>query len=71
MAATRHTGGSALHFTFYLVKTALRGKQDALTFDAAPAPDSGNPVASGGVYRAIQSALGDLDAVLADIVGGG
>lgn len=71
MAVKPHTGGSALYFAFYLVKTALKGKQAALTFDAAPTPDSGNAVTSGGVYRAIQNALGNLDAILADIVGGG
>ncbi len=71
MAVKRHTGGNALYFAFYLVKTALKGKQAALTFDAAPTAGSGNAVTSGGVHRAIADALGDLDAILADVVGGG
>ena len=31
----------------------LAGKQDVLTFDATPVPESNNPVKSGGVYSAI------------------
>ncbi len=71
MAVQQHMGGSALAFAFRLVKTALADKQETLTFDAAPAEGSGNAVTSGGVYRAIRDALGDLDAILADVVGGG
>lgn len=40
--------------------TALSGKQDKLTFDSAPTAGSTNPVTSGGVYDAIQSAGGSV-----------
>ncbi len=40
------------------VYTALAGKQDELTFDAAPVQGSSNPVTSGGVYQAIATAQG-------------
>ncbi len=35
------------------LKTDVAGKQDELTFDAAPTADSTNPVTSGGVYTAL------------------
>ena len=38
------------------VDDGLSGKQATLTFDAAPTQNSTNPVTSGGVYTAIQSA---------------
>lgn len=42
--------------------TALQeGKQDALTFDSTPVEGSTNPVTSGGVYDAIQTATPSID----------
>ena len=35
------------------IRTAMNGKQDALTFDSAPTGGSDNPVTSGGVYTAL------------------
>ena len=52
---TTHTGNGDIHVTA-AQKTAWSAKQNALTFDAAPTANSANPVTSGGVYTAIQSA---------------
>lgn len=46
-------------------ETALAGKQDTLTFDAAPTEDSDNPVTSGGVFTALD---GKQDALTFDAV---
>ena len=40
----------------YATKGALNLKQDALTFDLSPQPNSRNPVWSEGIYEAIQNA---------------
>ena len=52
---TTHTNNGDIHVTA-AQKTAWSAKQNALTFDAAPTSGSSNPVTSGGVYTAIQSA---------------
>lgn len=54
-AWTSHAGSTDLHVTA-AQKTEWSAKQNALTFDAAPTANSTNPVTSGGVYTAIQSA---------------
>ena len=41
------------------VNHAVDGKQDKLTFDQSPTPNSANPVTSGGVYAALQASGGD------------
>ena len=41
------------------VNQAVDGKQDKLTFDQTPTPNSTNPVTSGGVYAALQASGGD------------
>lgn len=46
-------GSAAIAALIHKTKSALRGKQDALTFDAAPTADSANPVTSGGVKAAL------------------
>lgn len=48
-------GSAALTVLIGNIKTALRGKQDALTFDAAPTANSANPVTSGGVKAALDA----------------
>ena len=53
-----------------IIKGELAEKQSTLAFDSAPTEGSSNAVTSGGVYTAIQEALGGLDTVLAGIVGG-
>lgn len=47
---------NATYATKDALTTGLSGKQDALTFDAAPTASSQNPVMSGGVYSAIEAA---------------
>lgn len=37
------------------IRTAMNGKQDALTFDSAPTSGSTNPVTSGGVHTALSA----------------
>ena len=54
-AWTNHAGNTDVHVTA-AQKTEWSAKQSALTFDAAPTSGSTNPVTSGGVYTAIQSA---------------
>lgn len=54
-ALTTHTGNGDIHVTA-AQKTTWSNKQNALTFDSAPTSGSTNPVTSGGVYTAIQSA---------------
>lgn len=49
------TGSAALAALIGNIKTALRGKQDALTFDTAPTANSANPVTSGGVKTALDA----------------
>lgn len=52
-------------------KTTWNGKQDALTFDAAPIENSTNPVTSGGVYTAIaaiQQTIGNINTVLEEVL---
>lgn len=70
MSAKKLAGQGALTALVQIVKGELAGKQEKLTFDSAPTAGSSNAVTSGGVYTAIQEALGGLDAVLAGIVGG-
>lgn len=55
-AAGAASGVSAL-------QTAVSGKQDTLTFDTTPLSGSNNPVTSGGIYNALQSATVQTDAV--------
>lgn len=47
------------------VNNALKGKQEKLTFDATPTQGSTNPVTSGGIYSAIQSATGEKEVFIA------
>ena len=48
-------GSAALGALIAKIKAALRGKQDALIFDAAPTANSTNPVTSGGVKTALDA----------------
>ena len=48
-------GSAALAALIAKIKAALRGKQDALIFDAAPTANSTNPVTSGGVKTALDA----------------
>ena len=61
--ATADASGNNIVNT-YATKTeltnGLAGKQNALTFDSAPTSGSSNPVTSGGVFSAINSAGGQL-----------
>jgi hypothetical protein len=43
------------------IPTIIANKQDKLTFDENPTQDSGNPVYSGGVWRAIDTAKKDIN----------
>ena len=45
------------------LQTAMSGKQDTLIFDTTPINGSTNPVTSGGIYNALQSASIATDAV--------
>ena len=51
-----HTGNTTVHITA-AERTKWNGKQDKLTFDAAPTANSTNPVTSGGVYTALANKL--------------
>ena len=53
-------GSTALAELISKTKAALRGKQDALTFDAAPTAGSANPVTSGGVKTALDALAGQI-----------
>jgi hypothetical protein len=44
--------------------TLLNGKQDTLTFDNVPTPNSNNPVKSGGVYSANKTLSDAIEAIL-------
>lgn len=46
-------GSAAIAELIHKTKAALRGKQDALHFDAEPTANSTNPVTSGGVKDAL------------------
>ena len=62
---------SAHKFVTAADKTTWNGKQDALTFDAAPTENSTNPVTSGGVYTAIaaiQQTIGNINTVLEEVL---
>lgn len=48
-----NTGGTAPDIA--ALETKIDAKQDKLTFDTVPTPDSTNPVTSGGVYTDIDS----------------
>jgi len=48
-------GSTAIAALIEKIKAALRGKQDALTFDTAPTANSTNPVTSGGVKDALDA----------------
>lgn len=52
MALTEHAQDEGIHVTAE-EKSAWSGKQNALTFDDAPAAGSVNPVKSGGIYTAL------------------
>jgi hypothetical protein len=52
-----HTGASDIHVTA-ADKSTWNGKQNALTFDAAPTAGSTNPVTSNGIYAALAAAGG-------------
>lgn len=71
----KYVGENALYLVFYYLKLALSGKQDRLTWDDVPTADSANAISSGAVRKAIDDALsgqvGNLDAILAELVGGG
>lgn len=73
----KHVGRNALYLVFYYIKLALSGKQDQLVWDETPTADSTNAISSGAVRKAIDEAmgggggLGNLDAILAELVGGG
>ena len=54
---TSHAGSSDIHVTA-AQKTTWNNKQTALTFDNTPTVGSANPVTSGGVKNAIDSAAG-------------
>ena len=59
LSSSTSSTSTALAATPSAVKAAYdlaNGKQDALTFDATPTSGSTNPVTSGGVYTALQSA---------------
>ena len=69
-ALTEHAQNAGIHVTAE-EKSAWSGKQNALTFDDAPAAGSTNPVKSGGIYTALngkQNALTFDDAPAADSV---
>ena len=51
-ALIEHAQNAGIHVTAE-EKSAWSGKQNALTFDDAPAADSVNPVKSGGIYTAL------------------
>ena len=51
-ALIEHAQNADIHVTAG-EKATWSGKQDALTFDDAPAADSANPVKSGGIYTAL------------------
>ena len=51
-----HKGDTTTHITA-AERTKWNGKQDKLTFDAAPTANSTNPVTSGGVYTALANKL--------------
>ena len=51
-------------------KAAWNAKQNALTFDEAPTASSANPVKSGGVKAAIDSAKQEVQSAVADVVDG-
>ncbi len=70
MSAKKLAGQGALTALMQIIKGELAEKQSTLAFDSAPTEGSSNAVTSGGVYTAIQEALGGLDTVLAGIVGG-
>ena len=45
----------------------LEGKQDILTFDAAPTSGSTNPVTSAGIKTYVDTAVGDIDTALQEL----
>lgn len=45
------------------IRTALNGKQDALTFDNVPTENSNNPVKSSGVYTGLSSLISQIQTV--------
>lgn len=51
-------------------KATWNAKQDALTFDETPTTSSSNPVKSGGVKAAIDTAIAGVNASIEDIVDG-
>ena len=51
-------------------KAAWNAKQDALTFDETPTASSANPVKSGGVKAAIDTAVAGVNETIADVVDG-
>lgn len=65
-----HKGDTTTHITA-AERTKWNGKQDKLTFDAAPTANSTNPVTSGGVYTALANKLnkaGDGSSVTAAFI---
>ena len=67
----QYVGKNGLSRLMTLLCAALAQKQNRLTFDSAPRQNSGNPVTSGGVWQAVQDAVGGIDDLLAQVVGGG
>lgn len=49
------------------IQTQINGKQGTLTFDSTPTAGSTNPVTSGGVYSAIETAVNNIAALLDEI----
>lgn len=50
---------NGLLYFWQKVKAYADGKQAALTFDSSPTSGSTNPVTSGGIYTAIEEAVGE------------
>ena len=61
-APTAPKGTATLQLaTTAFVQNAIDDKEDKLTFDSAPTQGSTNPVTSGGVYTAVESAKADAE----------
>lgn len=55
----KYLDNSGLSYFWQKVKAYADGKQAALTFDSSPTSGSTNPVTSGGIYTAIEEAVGE------------
>lgn len=54
-AIAQYINGTLVHEINTVLKPAIAGKQNTLTFDSAPAAGSANPVKSGGVKTALDA----------------